>query len=270
MDIEKFFTSLNYFHHKSFKDSSKIGKILSKTVENEVDVFVRNSSELLDCKIVLEKKQEQHLFKKYNYLKYRIIKISKDKKIGKFKKEIEIEKRIKEILFIRELLIRCNLRLVAKYVSNNYGVNSVQYEDFFSNGYTHLMKAIDYFDYRKNYKFSTYFFNVLFRNLYRDKIAIKKHVELKESIDVEFVHDFKEKRNDYNAEFIKNALFLLEQEQKDFSFIIKKCYGLCGEKRATDTDIAKQLGISRTTLQRIKNKAINTLKKLSLSYDPIY
>ena len=46
------------------------------------------------------------------------------------------------------------------------------------------------------------------------------------------------------------------------AFIIKKRYGLGGEKEYTQREIAKSLGISRSYVSRIEKRALDKLKKL--------
>ena len=55
----------------------------------------------------------------------------------------------------RDILIERNLRLVAHLVKK-YSQNEREAEDFISIGTVGLIKAVDKFDYRKGYKFSTY------------------------------------------------------------------------------------------------------------------
>ena len=49
------------------------------------------------------------------------------------------------------------------------------------------------------------------------------------------------------------------------AWIIKKRYGLLGEKELTQREIARTLGISRSYVSRIEKKALEKLKNLLLS-----
>lgn len=55
----------------------------------------------------------------------------------------------------REEIICCNINLV-KSVAKNYLADGVEYDDIVSEGCIGLMKAVEKFDYKRGYKFSTY------------------------------------------------------------------------------------------------------------------
>ena len=56
----------------------------------------------------------------------------------------------------RELLITSNLRLVATIATNYSKFNSIPWEDFYQEGTLGLFNAIDKFDLKKGFRFSTY------------------------------------------------------------------------------------------------------------------
>lgn len=278
-EVEKKFISFDFIYEKSF-DTPKRTDILKEILDEKTlsEIFSKNL-DLLKCGIVLSKVQEQHLFRKYNYLKYRISKISKDKKTSRSFREKEINKRISEITRIREIIIKCNLRLIVKSVCKLYPKDTFNYEEFFSNGYLHMLRAIDHFDYTKNFKFSTYFVNVLYRNLYRDKQNFFKNslFELDEISCPSESISFTAQNEKYNIEFVGKLLDSLEKykpksgrkNSKLGAEVLKKIYGICGEKKIQQKDIAKKLGLSRTTIQNIVEDAIKKLQKMQFIYDPL-
>lgn len=79
---------------------------------------------------------------KYNELTH-------DEEVELFKK---IEQGDKEA---REIIIKHNLKLVVNIAKKNHGI-CLGFEDLIQEGNIGLMKAIDKFDYRKGFKFSTY------------------------------------------------------------------------------------------------------------------
>jgi RNA polymerase sigma factor (sigma-70 family) len=275
-EVEKKFVSTKFIYEKSFS-TSKRTEILKEILDEKSLEEIFKTSDLLKCKVLLTKKQEQHLFRKYNYLKYRISVIIRDKKKGKAKKQIEINKKIKEIKKIKEVLVKCNLRLIVKSVCKLYQKDSFNYEEFFSNGYFHMLRAIDHFDYTRNFKFSTYFINVLYRNLYEDKKKLyKKSFSSIEDIELS-AKEISIDNQKYNNECVENLLNLLENYNptkgrkncKLASEILKQIYGVCGEKKMLQKEVAEKLGVSTSTVQNIVEDALKKLKKIDFVYDPL-
>lgn len=279
-EFESKFISTKFVYEEIF-DSPKRVEILREILdENIVNKILSSNSNLLTCNqgLILSKKQEYHLFRKYNYLKYRIIKISKNKKIGKTKAKIEINKKLKDLLKVRELLIKCNLRLIVRNVSKYFHQETFNYEEFFSNGYFHMLRAIDCFDHTRNFKFSTYFINVLFTNLIKDKMTLEKHSNLQPIEDSNIYDDslfesyFREKNEKYNKDFIEKILKILEEKNEKYKTrldIFKKYYGICGEERKNSVEISKMLNISKSRVQQISSDILKQLKKIKINYDPI-
>lgn len=272
------FLFADFIYEKSF--DSKKTEILKDILDKQtVSKIFSSNIDLLKCNcgVILTKKEEYHLFRKYNYLKYRINKISKDKKTGAAKKKIEINKRLNEIYKIREIIIKCNLRLIVKCVTKYFGMETYNYEEFFSNGYIHLIRSIDGFDYRRNFKFSTYFMNVLFNNLYKDKLRLDKNqiipidsVNPSESNLCEVV-SYREQNEKYNSEFIKNALNCFADDKRGFIQleIIKNRFGILGEEKRTIKEISERMGLSTSRVKQLTEKAIEKIRKLNLVYDPV-
>ena len=67
----------------------------------------------------------------------------------------KIEKEKDTIKYAKESLVRANLRLVIS-VAKKFANRGLQFPDLIQEGNIGLMKAVDKFDYRRGYKFSTY------------------------------------------------------------------------------------------------------------------
>jgi RNA polymerase sigma factor (sigma-70 family) len=236
------------------------------------------SASILKCGILLSRQQEFHLFRKYNYLKYRISKQA-EANLEKLKGPglAGIEKNICKMQEVRNILMKCNMRLVVR-PSSKYGSDSLKKEEFFSNGYVHMMKAIDCFDYRKGFKFSTYFINVLFRNFQRDKtnIAKKSCDYLKSEPQDKREIDYREVNESYNERFVKEILSTVSESlkgsRKDSKIrvaVIKKYFGIDDGEPKTFRGIGKELGFSRERVRVLINDTIKILKKSNFSYDPL-
>lgn len=268
-EVDKKFISKNYIYEKEFDTTERI-KILKEILDKEVlkEILSKNLN-MLRCGIVLTRDQEKHLFRKYNYLKYRIYKISQDKKTGKLKKEKEIQKRVEDILRTREIIVKCNLRLIVKSVCKIFDKESFNYEDFFSNGYYHMLRAIDHFDYTKGFKFSTYFVNVLFRNLYRDKTKLYKDSSLEIEHQPISLDSYEDKNQVYNKKYIEKLIEKLDDYNCLGADVLKKVFGICGEEQMTKIEIARNLGVSKSTVHNIAERAIKKIREFDLVYDPL-
>lgn len=269
--FEKFFYENSFDTKKGIYEISK--EILDSSVKNQI---LFKNDDLYRCGILLTKEQEQKLFRKYNYLKYRIQKIKKWSSSGK--KNREIKKKTDLLIEIREILIKCNTRLMIKPVvkfSSIKKIGSTECDDLSSDAYVYMLKSIDRFDYRKGFKFSTYFSTVLYRNLSRDKKLKqnkrKYHGQTIEKIDdLSFTEQYEDQKNIYNKKFIESLFSKLKSDKKGLT-ILKKYYGVCGEKQHTLRQLSEILGTSTETIRQIKMKTELLIKnKVELEYDPIF
>jgi RNA polymerase sigma factor (sigma-70 family) len=277
-----------YFFEDSFENSSHIPKILADIKLNFDSVDHAN---LLNCSPILKKEQELHLFRKFNYLKYKLIKntigfSNSDKKpspktkapvnldrIGE-KRIAELELTIDKIQNVRNILIKSNMRLIVRPISRLVDQDCFEREEFVSNGYLHVMKAVDCFDYRLGFKFSTYCMNVLKTNLYRDFVALRKNKSILLEDEKEMNNfggnlDFSSEINsEYNKKVVQEIFEYLDENTKKikYSEVLKLSFGI-GCDKLLQKDIASKLKISRTRIQQIRDKAFDMVQHIK--YDPI-
>ena len=267
---------LKFFYEESF-DTNLRTKIVSDLVLDGID----KSDSILKCGIILNRQQELHLFRKYNYLKYRITKLTKVK-LERLKNAglTEIEENIKKMQDTRNIIIKCNVRLVVKPAFRFLGSDSLKKEEVFSNGYVHMIKAIDCFDHRRGFKFSTYFTNVLYRNLKKDRIKIAKysHENLKnegEILDKREI-DHRENNESYNKQFVNKILSavykLRRNSRKDYKIrvnVVKKYFGIDDGKPKTLREVGEQFGFSKERTRMLVDDTIDTIKELNFCYNPL-
>jgi RNA polymerase sigma factor (sigma-70 family) len=285
----KSFLPVQYFHEDCF-DKNNRNPILAELKL----VGLNDSNNLFNCGPILKKEEEVHLFRKYNYLKYRLFKLT-SVNIGRLKENSvkDIENLILKIQNTRNILIKCNTRLIVKPATYLFEKESFNGDEFISNGYVHLMKAIEYFDYRRGFKFSTYCVWVLRSNLSRDSATMfEKRISLYESLyensEEKFepvdnrTENYREVNENYNKSFINE---ILEDFKKKYSKlsgssgraviadkrveVLKKVYGLDGGKPLTLEEASKTLGVSRARVGQLRLDTIKMLKKLNYTYDPI-
>lgn len=186
----------------------------------------------------------------------------------------EFEKMKKGDKKAREKLISHNLRFVA-HVVKKY-TNTLEVDDLLSVGTIGLIKAIDTFDYDKKVQLSTYAARCINNEILMLIRANKKHknvvslnslttnneedndLELMDVIASDEDELFNQVDNNLSMQKIKHIINtkLDEREQE----IIKLRYGLVDEKGLTQKEVAEKLGISRSYISRIENKALTIIK----------
>lgn len=265
---------LKFFYEKSF-DTNLRTKILSDLKLDGID----KEASILRCGILLTREQEFHLFRKYNYLKYRISKLTNLKLEGLKNSGLgEIEKNINKMHETRNIIMKCNMRLIVKPSIKHFGVGTFNSEEFFSNGYIHMIKAINCFDHTRGFKFSTYFVNVLYRNLQRDrsKLFDDRCEHLGHDPQDQRVVDYREINDYYNKQFIKEMLSNLgesyKNSRKDVSIraaVVEKYFGTDNGEEKTLHEVGLQIGISRERVRQLVDDTISSLQKSNISYDPL-
>lgn len=174
----------------------------------------------------------------------------------------------------RELLISHNLRLVAHIVKKY--TNSLEADDLLSVGTIGLIKAIDSFDYGKKVQLSTYAArcinneilmlirsnkkhnNVVSLNSLTSNSEDDKDLELQDVLSSDEEEVFSQVETKLSMQRIKNIIDqnLDEREKK----VVYMRYGINCERAFTQKEIAEKLGISRSYISRIENKALKIIK----------
>lgn len=177
----------------------------------------------------------------------------------------------------KEELILHNMRLVA-HVAKKYQNDEDEIEDLISIGTIGLLKAVSTFDYNYGNRFATYAIRCIenellmhFRKSKKIKMEVSlfepigtdkegKQIHLMEVLLVDEVDVAKQMEMHRDIDLVKRHLDrVLSQREAD---IIKKRYGLCGEREMTQREIASSMGISRSYVSRIEKKALEKLKNM--------
>jgi len=217
----------------------------------EYDLYLQNKQKILNSKQVgndynfmrteplLTRKQEYHLFRQYNYLKYKVINSAKPKP--------EYLARIKEI---RDIVVCANSKLVMSVLKQQ------KYKDFesaLSDGYYGLIDAVDLFDFRKEFKFATYAYWAI-----QSKIRYFSNLELKErnhTTQDDFL-EFHPGKDEDDIVVSNEERLILEDKLRHISErerkVIISYYGLCNEERLGLKEIGQKFKISKERVRQIR------------------
>ena len=179
----------------------------------------------------------------------------------------------------KEELILHNMRLVA-HVAKKYQNEEDEIEDLISIGTIGLLKAVSTFDYNFGNRFATYAIRCIenellmyFRKIKKRKMEVSlyepigtdkegKQIHLMEVLLIDDIDVAKQMEIRRDIELIKKNLDTILTDRE--ALIIKKRYGLCGEREMTQREIAHEMDISRSYVSRIEKKALEKLKSMLL------
>ena len=177
----------------------------------------------------------------------------------------------------KEELILHNMRLVA-HVAKKYQNEEEDLEDLISIGTIGLLKAVSTFNYNYGNRFATYAIRCIenellmhFRKSKKRKMEVSlfepigtdkegKQIHLMEVLLVDEIDVAKQMEMQRDIDLIKKNLEEVLSDRE--AIIIKKRYGLCGEKEMTQREIANEMEISRSYVSRIEKKALEKLKSM--------
>ena len=117
---------------------------------------------------LLNREQEQHLFRKFNFLKYSASKLREGLDPGLARSNVmdEIERYYDRAVAVKNQIVQSNLRLVVSIAKRHVG-GSEEFFELVSDGNMSLIRAVEKFDYARGNKFSTYASWAIMKNFAR-------------------------------------------------------------------------------------------------------
>jgi RNA polymerase primary sigma factor/RNA polymerase sigma factor len=220
---------------------------------------------------LLTAEQERHLFRKYNYLKYRAARLRD--RLHPHRPQIrlmdKIERLHREAVATKNQIIQANLRLVVsimkRYVTDHDGTF-----ELISEGNISLMRAVEKFDYTRGAKFSTYATWAIQKNHARQYADdIKRRIRFQTSHDDALTDSPQqhfdpvqaERAQDERADRVARVLQQLDMRDRQ---IIEGRYGLASNLEAkTLKEVGDELGVSKERVRQLETRAMERLRELA-------
>ena len=222
---------------------------------------------------LLNQRQEQFLFAKYNFLKYSATQLQEQ--IDPVYPRAAVIDKTQEILAqadkIKDCLIRSNLRLVVSVARRHVRHDSEMLE-FISDGNVALMNAVEKFDFARGVKFSTYATWAIVRRFASTRRAPTHPAVAVDAEAVEVVRDLRLAGSKITAvESARKGLREVMSETLDEreQVIVREHYGLTdkteliGQRKPRSLrEIAALLGLSKEGIRRIELVALQKMRRV--------
>lgn len=282
-------TPLRVFYHESFDDPRKRKEIIGDIpglekfeADNEKIGKGRTDKiapEMRPCyeKALLTPAQEQHLFRKMNYFKYKAKKLLSvsPSRVGDSRVK-KIEALLDEARTIRNDIARSNFRLatqILKLQITFYREHSLT-EALLSDAYFDVLKAVDYFNWTLGNRFSTYATWVVKKNFFRDSKQKIQQAERFGYLDEENAQAIESKGSGFAEEreyevqknIVQKLLNLLADGDRSTDrlrqvFVLENYFGVNGKERHTLEGISEKIGVTKERVRQLKEKGLQWLRE---------
>ena len=215
--------------------------------------------------------EEQHLFRRMNYLKYRSNLLRSQLNPGQpdVKKMDRIEDLLRDAELVRNHIVQANTRLVVS-IARRFKNAVDAFDEMISTGNLILIKATERFDYSRGFRFSTYATHSVQRELYRfcGQGRKRQTTEVSTAPDilleiVEAPSDGQEyATQDRKVQYVRSLMekVLPEREMR----VVLSRFGLNSSgQAATLREIGEELGLSKERIRQLQMRAIKRLKQFA-------
>lgn len=207
---------------------------------------------------LLTTEQERHMFRLMNYYKYLAQKSFEKKRLKQAENNLLLAENI------RNEITLSNMRLAVKIVNYKEEPN----EDSLSKAYTWTMKAVDYFDWRRGIKFSTYCCWVVKKNHWHELSLERKYLSSflplddEENILGRNLDYSDEKKQEHYEQLVRKLLKVLPKREKE---VIEARFGIKSKGNGSKlVDVGKKMGISKERVRQIQRRGMLRLKEAAI------
>jgi len=173
---------------------------------------------------------------------------------------------------MRDHIVKANMRLVISIVKK-FVTPQHSFDDLLSNGIFTLMQTVEKFDFDRGFRFSTYAYRSISRNIYRTLVNAQKE-EAKFTRDAD---DWAFEQPDDSSSTLTDAVWsnlreqtaaFLKQLDKRERLIIRSRYALGAHRKVrTFQYIADKLGISKERVRQLEQRAVSKLQAMADDLD---
>ncbi len=217
---------------------------------------------------LLTKEQEQHVFRKMNFLKHQLHRLQDaiDPARTTVKEMRRMDALKQGVRDCRDVLINCNQRLVYAQAKQKLALGE-SIDDLVSDGNLSLMRAVEKFDYGRGFKFSTYATWAIMKNFARSIPDAQTHKQRYMTGHDEMFEAKADVRTD-EQEVVALAdqararvNRLLEHLDARTREVIRMRTGLDGSEEMTLEQIGQHFGITKERVRQINVRGMKMLRE---------
>lgn len=180
-----------------------------------------------------------------------------------------IERSLSEAQLLREHLIKANMRLVMSIVKK-FASNQVAFDEMLSDGLVALMNCVDKFDFDRGFRFSTYAYRSIARDLYRSLKTEKLRSTVLSQDGSEWeVEPADEQgssaiRDGFWSHIREQTQAMIQHLDRRERFIIRCRYALGSHRKVKSLQfLADKLGVSKERVRQLEIRAVKKLRSMA-------
>jgi RNA polymerase primary sigma factor/RNA polymerase sigma factor len=217
---------------------------------------------------LLTREQEAHLFRRFNFLKYKASKLRKRLDPARATRSAmdQIESLYDQAVAVKNQIVRANLRLVVSIAKRHVG----QWDNFFelvSDGNMSLIRAVEKFDFARGNKFSTYASWAIMKNFARTIPDEHRQRDRFRTSHSEMFSTTQERRSDqYEQELAQQqremqiGRILERLDEREQKIIISR-FGLDhSHEPQTLKEVGVEMGVTKERIRQIEARALSKLR----------